>query len=139
LLKNTIRINTSPNSEGNYEHENDEGLWINDDRFRTSNVLTTSIATSTRQNDAGTFEFNFRDERYLPFEGAGVISDWQIEFSTEKELRQFDYSTISDVILHLKFTARESGGLFKENAVTYIKKLYHEHREIGRSTTDPHV
>jgi len=123
LLNNHTRIKTSMNSEGNYEHENDEGLWTDDDRFRTSNVPVTSIATSTGQNDAGMFEFNFRDERYLPFEGAGAISDWQIELSTEKEFRQFDYSTISDVILHLKYTARENGGLFKNNAVTYIKKF----------------
>lgn len=122
LLNNHTRINTSVNSEGNYEHENDAGLWSDDDRFRTSNVLVTSIATSSGQNDAGMFEFNFRDERYLPFEGAGAISDWQIELSTEKELRQFDYSTISDVILHLRYTAREDGGL-KESAVTYIKKF----------------
>ena len=123
LLKNTIRLNTTMNSEGSYEHENDEGLWIDDDRFRSSSVPVTSIATSSGQNDAGMFEFNFRDERYLPFEGAGVIGDWQIELSTEKELRQFDYSTISDVILHLKFTARENGGLFKENAAAYIKNF----------------
>ena len=32
-----------------------------------------SIATSSGQNDAGLFELNFRDERYLPFEGAGAI------------------------------------------------------------------
>ncbi len=123
LLKNTIRINTSMTSEGNYEHENDEGLWIDDVRFRTSNVLAISIATSTGQDDAGMFEFNFRDERYLPFEGSGVISEWMIELSTDKELRQFDYSTISDVILHFKYTARESGGLFKKNAKTYIKNF----------------
>ena len=121
LLKNAFRINTSMNSKGNYEHENDEGMWIDDDRFRSSNVPVTSIATSNGQNDAGMFEFNFRDERYMPFEGAGTISDWEIELSTEKELRQFDYSTISDVILHLNYRARENGGLFKENAVTYIK------------------
>lgn len=131
LLKNTIRINTSMNSESNYEHENDEGLWIDDDRFRDSNVPVTSIATSTGQNDAGMFEFNFRDERYLPFEGAGAISDWMIELSTEKELRQFDYSTISDVILHLKFTARENGGLFKENAVAYIKDFIMNTAELA--------
>jgi hypothetical protein len=29
-----------------------------------------SIATSNAQNDDGMFELNFRDERYLPFEGA---------------------------------------------------------------------
>jgi hypothetical protein len=121
LLTNTIRVNTLMNSEGNYEHENGEGLWIDDNRFRTTNVPVTSIAISSGQNDAGMFEFTFRDERYLPFEGAGVISDWEIELSTEKELRQFDYSTISDVILHFKYTARESGGLFKKKATAYIK------------------
>jgi hypothetical protein len=131
LLKNTTRFNTSMNSEGNYEHENDEGLWIDDDRFRTSNVPVTSIATSTGQNDAGMFEFNFRDERYLPFEGAGAISDWQIELSAEKELRQFDYSTISDVILHLKYTAKENGGLFKESAVTNIKDFIMNTAELA--------
>ena len=123
LLSNKVRVNTSMNSEGKYEHENDEGLLIDDDRFRSSNVPVTSIATSTAQNDAGVFELNFRDERYLPFEGSGAISDWQIELSTEKEFRQFDYSTISDVILQLRFTARENGGLFKENAVDYIKRF----------------
>ena len=38
-----------------------------------------AIATSTGQNDAGLFELNFRDERYLPFEGAGAISQWRLE------------------------------------------------------------
>jgi hypothetical protein len=131
LLKNAFRINTSMNSEGNYEHENDEGMWIDDDRFRSSNVPVTSIATSNGQNDAGMFEFNFRDERYMPFEGAGAISDWEIELSTEKELRQFDYSTISDVILHLNYRARENGGLFKENAVTYIKDFIMNAAELA--------
>jgi hypothetical protein len=123
LLNNSIRINTAMNSEGHYEHENDEGLWIDDSRFRTNYTPVTSIATSSAQSDTGTFEFNFRDERYLPFELAGAISEWQIELSTDKELRQFDYSTISDVILHFKYTARESGGLFKDEATAYIKNF----------------
>lgn len=120
LLKNSTRINTRLN-DGQYEQANDDGLWIDDDRFRSSNVPVTSIATSRGQNDAGMFEFNFRDERYLPFERAGVISDWLIELSPEKELRQFDYATISDVILQLNYTSREGGGPFKEEAVRHIK------------------
>jgi hypothetical protein len=123
LLNNTIRINTLPNSNGGYEHENDDGVWIDDPRFRTAHVPVTAIATSTGQNDSGMFEFNFRDERYLPFERAGVISEWEIELSTEKELRPFDYSTIADVILHLNYTAREQGGDFKEKATTHIKNI----------------
>ncbi len=35
------------------------------------------------------FELNFPDERYQPFEGAGVIGDWELELP--KEARQFDY------------------------------------------------
>ncbi len=131
LLKNVTRTNTSMNSEGKYEHENDEGLWIEDDRFRSTYIPVTSIATSTGQNDSGMFEFNFMDERYLPFEGAGVISEWKIELSTEKELRQFDYSTISDVILHMRYMARENGGLFKESAITYIKDFIANTAELS--------
>ena len=49
------------------------------------------------------FEFGFRDERYMPFEGAGAISDWSL--SLPKTLRVFDYTTISDVVVHLDYTA----------------------------------
>src|SRR5215470_12113539 len=58
LLKNSIRINTVLN--GNYEHNNDEGVWIDDPRFRESNVPVKGIATSTGQRDTGMFELNFR-------------------------------------------------------------------------------
>ena len=40
-----------------------------------------SIATSSGQNDAGVFEFGFRDERYMPFEGAGATSTWRAKRS----------------------------------------------------------
>jgi hypothetical protein len=123
LLNNSVRINTVMNTATKYEHENDQGVFIDDDRFRTQYAPVTAIATSQAQNDAGMFEFNFRDERYLPFERAGAISEWQIALSEEKELRQFDYSTISDVILHLNYTARESSGLFKEKATTHMRNF----------------
>jgi hypothetical protein len=123
LQKNVIRMNTTLNDEGNYEHNNDEGVWTDDDRFHSNIVPVTSIAASTGQNDSGLFEFSFRDERYLPFEGAGVVSEWLIELSTEKDLRQFDYSTISDVILHMSYSARENGGLFKEKAIEHIRNF----------------
>lgn len=70
---------------------------------------TTAIATSTAQNDAGVFEFNFRDDRYMPFEGAGAISDWQIDLPSR--FRTFDYESISDVILRIAYTAEDDGTL----------------------------
>jgi len=73
---------------------------------------TTTIAASTAQNDAGVFEFSFRDERYMPFEGAGAISKWQL--TLPKDFRSFDYQTISDVILRISYTADEDGVLHGE-------------------------
>jgi hypothetical protein len=73
---------------------------------------TTTIATSTAQNDAGVFQLSFRDERYMPFEGAGAVSAWKL--SLPKNFRQFDYNTINDVIIHVSYTA-EYDELFRDN------------------------
>ncbi|HTZ20628.1 MAG TPA: hypothetical protein VMC06_07080 [Opitutaceae bacterium] len=54
-----------------------------------SNVPITSIAVSSEQNASGVFELNFRDECYIPFEGAGAIGRWRIELP--KDFRQFDH------------------------------------------------
>jgi len=87
-----------------------------DPRFRDEIAAIQSIATSSAQGDHGMFELNFRDERYLPFEGAGAISTWHIQLN--KDFPQFDFSTISDIIIHLNYTAREGGELLKSKAVT---------------------
>ena len=68
-----------------------------------------SVSTSTAQNDAGVFELSFRDERYMPFEGAGAISRWRL--SLPKTFRQFDYQTINDVMLSISYTAEHDGAL----------------------------
>jgi hypothetical protein len=85
-----------------------------DGRFSYGFGPLQSIATSTGQNDAGVFEVNFRDERYLPFEGAGAISRWSLELPAAQN--RFDLNSVSDVILHLKYTARDAGGLLRNGA-----------------------
>ncbi len=84
---------------------------------------TVSIATSKAQNDAGVFDFSFRDERYMPFEGAGAISSWTL--SLPKTLRTFNYDTISDVILELDYTAEYDEGLKQrwDDVATELLKL----------------
>ncbi|MGB0498063.1 MAG: neuraminidase-like domain-containing protein, partial [Rubricella sp.] len=67
------------------------------------------IATSTAQSDAGVFDLNFKDERYLPFEGAGVISSWRLDLP--KTFRPFSYDTISDVLVNISYTADYDAGL----------------------------
>lgn len=107
LTGNSLRKDST--SAGNYARGDD------DPRFRDEIAAIQSIATSTGQNDHGMFELNFRDERYLPFEGAGAISRWHIKLN--KDLPQFDFSSMSDVIIHLNYTAREGGELLRSKAV----------------------
>ncbi len=70
---------------------------------------TMSVATSNAVNDGGLFEMNFRDERYMPFEGAGAVSSWHLELPGV--FRAFDYDTISDVICHVSYTAKDNVAL----------------------------
>ncbi|HYV94571.1 MAG TPA: neuraminidase-like domain-containing protein [Chitinophagales bacterium] len=78
---------------------------------------STSIATSNAQNDGGMFELNFRDERFLPFEGKGAISSWLLELPGV--VKMFDYNTISDVIVQVSYTALDDGG-FRETVENNI-------------------
>ncbi|CAG0978769.1 MAG: peptidoglycan-binding protein [Candidatus Methanoperedens sp.] len=97
LTNNGVRVNDDVS--GGYG----DPLTANDTRFARNPVPVQSIATSHGQNDAGVFELNFNDERYLPFEGAGAVSEWQIKLPGESN--QFDFATVSDVILHIRYTA----------------------------------
>jgi hypothetical protein len=119
LLKSSIR--TSPVAGDQYARTDAE-----DSRFSDNFGSLQSIVTSSAQNDSGLFETNLRDERYLPFENSGVISEWQLQLPADpskKEPKQFDYSTISDVILHIRYTARNGGGLLRTGAITNLKDL----------------
>ncbi len=77
------------------------------------------VVTSIGVDDPGLFELNLRDERYLPFEGHGVVqSRWRIELPAE--YRSFDYTTIPDAFLHLRYTAREGGDRLRDAATDAI-------------------
>jgi hypothetical protein len=68
-----------------------------------------SVATSRAQNDAGVFELSFRDDRFMPFEGAGAVSTWML--TLPKTFCPFDYQTISDVVLSISYTAEQDDDL----------------------------
>ncbi len=76
---------------------------------------TSTIATSGGQNDAGLFDVNLRDERWLPFEGQGAISTWNLVLDPRDN--NFDFSTITDVVLHIRYTARGGGDQTAANNV----------------------
>ena len=85
-----------------------------DVRFDVRYGAAESIVTSSGRDDSGLFETSLRDERFLPFEGAGAISRWRLELPGS--VAQFDYGTISDVILHLRYTARDGGESMRDSA-----------------------
>jgi hypothetical protein len=116
LLGSAIRVeSTSDQSEEGYPYKG-----YDDSRFVHDVGGIQSIATSTAQDDSGLFELSFRDERYLPFEGAGAISRFRLELP--EGTRQFDYHTISDVVITLSYTAREAGGSLKEGARNSVQR-----------------
>jgi hypothetical protein len=128
LLKSSIRKTQILSPEG-YARQGAE-----DDRFSDYFGSLQSIVTSSGQNDSGLFETNLRDERYLPFENSGVISEWQLKLPAdprEDEPGQFDYDTISDVIVHIRYTAREGGGLLRKAAVANLSRCIDEARAAG--------
>lgn len=124
LLENRTRI--SPSTSPPYA---DKGR--DDPRFRTDRIPITSIAVSSGQNDSGTFELNFSGERYLPFEGAGAISRWKLEFPAT--FRQFDYSSISDVIIQMRYTSIDGGIGTQQAASGAVKEYMQRVEDVGVS------
>lgn len=90
------------------------------DAFRSDKVPVESVAISRGVNDSGTFELNFKDERFLPFEGAGAISKWSLEFPSE--FRHFDYESIKDIVLHIRYTSKSGGSQLQTNALGAARK-----------------
>src|ERR1700735_38576 len=80
---------------------------------------TSEIVTSSAQNDTGLFELRLEDERYLPFESAGAISTWRLTLNNVYP--QFDYSTITDAVMHVRYTARDGGAALAAAAATSAK------------------
>lgn len=131
IRKETVLINNQ------YKRQNE------DYRFIQSQISNAMIATSSGMNDSGLFELNFKDERYLPFEGAGAISSWELSLPNTdgddpaiQSFRQFDYQNITDVIMTIQYTARVGGEMLQKaaqrNTEEHINSLLDE---LGGSQT----
>jgi len=99
LVNNKVRVDGDAQSD--YPERQD------DPRFVYNFGSVQRIALSHGKNDPGVINLNFADERLLPFEMCGAISEWRLDLP--KENNAFDFETISDVIMTLNYTAREGG------------------------------
>lgn len=78
------------------------------------------IAISQGMDDSGLFVLDFNDERYLPFEGTGAVSSWT--FSLPPETNTIDFNSITDVIVKVRYTAKDGGITFGQQ----IKQFYNQ-------------
>ncbi len=88
------------------------------DRFNSHRVPITLMATSHAQNDGGMFDANSTDDRFVPFEGAGAVSQWRL--TLPKDSNAFDFDTISDVIIHMRYTAAPGNTTLTDAAKTAL-------------------
>ena len=124
LLRSSLR--RSPVlADGEYARLADE----EDTRFVDYYGTIQSIVTSTGREDSGMFEPEPGDARFLPFEGHGAVSTWMLELPSD--YRQFDYASIPDVVLHVRYTARQGGALLRGKAVEQIGTLVEDAGSSG--------
>jgi len=123
LQQSTIR--TTASLGGGYVRQGSD-----DPRFNDYYGTVQSIVTSSAQSDSGLFETNLHDERYLPFEAVGVAgSQWQL--SLPADIRQFDFDTITDAVIHVRYTAREGGDALAAAATANLRALIQKAQTVG--------
>jgi hypothetical protein len=88
--------------------------------LRTNWWPNQQVALSSGLNDGGMFELNFGDRRYLPFERTGAVSNWRL--SMPPQTNPFDFTTITDIILTLRYTALDGGAKFRRD-VTELPEM----------------
>jgi len=129
LQSSTIRVSPAPGSggaAGGYVRTGQQ-----DSRFQDYFGSTDVIVTSGGVSDSGMFETNLHDERFLPFEGTGAISTWNL--SLPAQVRSFDYLTISDLILHIRYTARDAGDPLRTAAANSLTGMLKQAGSSGQA------
>jgi Tc toxin complex TcA C-terminal TcB-binding domain/Neuraminidase-like domain/Salmonella virulence plasmid 28.1kDa A protein len=111
LVSNKARVSAAATSSSDYTE-----VGTSDPRFVYNyGAVPQKIALGNAQDDPGLFQTalsnNLSDQRYLPFEGAGAVSSWRLEMP--EATNEIDLSGVSDVVLHLYYTALYGGDALK--------------------------
>ncbi|KAH7089297.1 hypothetical protein FB567DRAFT_578970 [Paraphoma chrysanthemicola] len=127
LLGTEYRVSTTASSASDYLKTEED-----DPRFRKpTTVPISSVAISSAQNDGGVFELNFKDDRYVPFEGAGAVSRWQLQLPTH--FRSWDYGSLADIVFTMRYTSREGGERLTSTASGAVKTFIESVEAAGRN------
>ena len=133
-MNGTLQLTASQYRTSPLVSSADEYAAQNRDSFRTDRLPLTSAAVSTASTDANgsTFaELIFSDNKdYEPFEGAGAISSWRFDLP---QVRRFDYESISDVLLHIRYHSMEGGVTLRTVANQAVQDASRATVEKGQS------
>jgi hypothetical protein len=137
LTANKVRTSTQAASSADYTE-----VGPADPRFVYNyGALSQKIALGNAQDDPGLFltaiASNIGDQRYLPFEGAGAVSSWHFELP--EATNDIDLTAVSDVVLHVYYTAQDGGDALKaivqqnnlDNAPTAAIKVFSARNDFG--------
>ncbi|KAF3055499.1 hypothetical protein CFAM422_012995 [Trichoderma lentiforme] len=140
LRSHRYRVTPQARDADTYNDAADDNGGVDASAFRTDRIPIASVAVGTctipstgtvqqqkqQQQQQQQVELNFspgsggNKDKYGPFEGAGAISDWHIRLPSA--VRPFDYDTISDVLLHIKYTAFDGGDDFRQTSESALLK-----------------
>ena len=88
--------------------------------WRPNQQIALSFADpEEREKNNGLFELRFDNDRYLPFEGTGAVSDWRLELNGKRG--SYDLSKLTDVIVTVKYTAQQGGQAFAQSVKGMLK------------------
>ncbi len=77
-------------------------LWAGDIEVQ-NRIGVKTMATSTANLDCGKFEFTFKNDKYSPFEGAGLDSKWKLLINDSDSFKK-DF--IEDIVIYISYSAR---------------------------------
>ncbi|XOF34642.1 MAG: hemopexin repeat-containing protein [Candidatus Electrothrix sp. YB6] len=86
--------------------------------WRANQQVALSHVDQYTENN-GMFELNFHDERYLPFEGTGAVSNWRLELNGKKG--SYNPADLLDVTIKLRYTASQGGQRFATEVKGLLK------------------
>lgn len=89
-------------------------------QVRENWMTNQQIAVSQGVNDSGMITVNFGSERYLPFQGTGAVSDWELEIPSDSNPGIL--ASLSDVIIELHYTAYPGNSSFKNTVQQLLKQ-----------------
>ncbi|MEM7038926.1 MAG: hypothetical protein AAF570_18235, partial [Bacteroidota bacterium] len=86
--------------------------------WRANQQIALSHVDQYTENN-GMFQLNFDDDRYLPFEGTGAVSNWRLEINGKKG--SYNPDELLDVTIKLRYTAAQGGARFASEVKGLLK------------------